>query len=156
MTVQPGLGQTWSEPKLLGFSCTSSYRCVHSFRESKPADVSTEIRPVGKNKTGLILACVLVIFFAAFYAIAKTVSDLSSQLDALQRDNANLDFHVKALGEKMFALQMLLESQSKDTEIVAFSARIKPSYTDIKPGSTIVFADVETNVGNSYSGTSGG
>ena len=42
-----------------------------------------------------------------------------------------------------------------DKEIVSFSARVKPSISDIGKYTTIKFAAVETNIGNAYDSTSG-
>ena len=99
--------------------------------------------------------CVLVIIIAALYALTKTISGLSAKLSALQKEHADMSVAVRELGDKVSVLQTQLEDQSKNAGMVAFSARIKPSYTDIEPWATIIFADVVTNVGNSYSGTSG-
>ena len=110
---------------------------------------------------------ILIIILGIFYALIKTVSGLAAEVNTLQNQLRDLTVTeiISDLAAEVNALQKalkhqasqlrLLEIQEKETDLLAFSARIKPSCTDIEPWATIVFSNVETNVGNSYSGTSG-
>ena len=105
-------------------------------------DYRTDNRPLGFDQIGLVSTFILVLIFAAFYALTKTVSDLAAEVDDLRK-------------------QLKDRSQTDDftslnkSQIVAFSARLKSSLTDIQPWETIVFSDVETNVENAYNGQTG-
>ena len=64
MTVQPGLCRTWSEPKLLVFSCTGSiiYFVTQQLfvsdanpDDALPPDLTPEGQLVGNDQTGTIL-----------------------------------------------------------------------------------------------------
>ena len=114
---------------------------LFSSRETNHREYS---RPGPKEQLGIVSTFILVIIFAAFYSLTKTVSDLAAEVDALQRQ-------LKDQKEDLQSYKL----KNKETQMVVFTARVKPSYQDIAPWSTIVFSDVETNIGNAYNPTNG-
>ena len=72
------------------------------------------------------------------------MSDLATEVDALQKQ-------LKDLTDTFTSNKV----PNKEFQMVAFSARIKSSFKDIQPWATIVFSDVETNVGVAYHGKTG-
>ena len=107
-------------------------------------DYRTDNRPLGFEQIGLVSTFILVLIFAAFYALTKTVSDLAAEVDDLRKQ-------LKDRSDDFSSYKAL----NKESQIVAFSARLKSLLTDIQPWDTIVFADVETNVENAYNGQTG-
>lgn len=98
----------------------------------------------GSVQIGLVSTFILVIIFAAFYALTKTVGDLAAEVDVLEKQ-------IKVQAEELRSYKL----HNKESQMVAFSTRIKPSYKNIAPWATIVFSDVETNTGNGYDSITG-
>ena len=96
------------------------------------------------EQAGWVSTFILVLVFAALYSFTKTINDLATQVDDLE----------KILNKQTDLLKSYIHEDNLKATI-AFSARVKPSYNDIAPGTTIVFSDVETNIGNAYNGISG-
>ena len=92
----------------------------------------------------------------------KITEDLEEQLNEAVDGISDLK---QQLSEAKFAtLEQLLDAQNDKVAVlyqglheepVAFSARVKQNYQDIAPGATIKFANIVTNMGNAFSGTSG-
>ena len=79
--------------------------------------------------------------------VDSTVIDISE----LNKRISNVEERYKTIKD-----EVKLDIQSDDRkEMVAFSARVSPSYTAIQPGTTIIFSNVEVNIGQGYNPKNG-
>ena len=83
------------------------------------------------------------------------ISELENDLLTIeQKTNDHLDKYNDKIS-MLEAYRKKMDLRCGNDAVVAFSARVSPSYQDIAPGAVIKFRQVETNVGHAYDASTG-
>ena len=84
--------------------------------------------------------------------------DVQDEVDKIVTDMSEIKDRILNIEEQYETIKDDVKADIKRenrNEMVAFSAHVSPSYTDIQPGTTIVFSQAHINTGQGYNPKSG-